>query len=111
MTMVLAFGNVDAVFDDGRTDQHVDAAMVEIRHDVAELAFRHLAVADADARLGRQLGDLVGGALDGAHLVVHVEDLSAAGEFAGDGLGDHRAPLLHDERLDGQAPSRRRRDD
>jgi len=49
---------------------------------------------------------VVRGALDAAHLVVHKENLAAAGEFAGDRLGDHRAPLLHDEGLDGQAGDR-----
>ena len=102
--------NVDAVLDDRRAHQHVVPAMVEVPHDLFEAAARHLTVTDADARLRREFRHLVGGAIDRADLVVHVEHLPAAREFAGDRFGDHGAALLHDEGLDGQPLGRGRGD-
>ena len=48
-------GHVDAALDDGRAHQHVEAPVVEIDHQLLEVALAHLAVADAHARLGNQL--------------------------------------------------------
>ena len=42
--------HVDAAFDDGRAHQHVEAAVIEIDHQLLEIALAHLAVADAHAR-------------------------------------------------------------
>ena len=49
--------HVDAAFDDRRADQQVAALVVEVEHDLLELALAHLAVADRDARFGHQLGE------------------------------------------------------
>ena len=38
--------HVDAAFDDGGADQHVEAAVVEIEHDLFQIALAHLAVGD-----------------------------------------------------------------
>src|SRR5690606_41341978 len=51
-------GHVDAGLDDGRGHQDIEAAMVEIAHYLLQLAFGHLTVADTDARLGHQLGQI-----------------------------------------------------
>ena len=107
----VGIGDVDPVLDDGRTHEDVYPAVVEVRHDLAEFAFRHLAVADPDTRARCEFGDFVSGTLDGAHLVVYVEDLATAGQFPGDGFADDRTPLLHDEGLDRQSPGRRGGDD
>ena len=44
-------GDIEAGFDDGRRQQHVELAVVEIVHDVVELARRHLAIGDDEADL------------------------------------------------------------
>ncbi len=50
----------------------------EIEHHLFQLALGHLAVADADARLGHDLLQPVGDVLDVVHAVVDEEDLPAA---------------------------------
>ena len=56
--------HVDAALDDGRAHQHVEASMIEIDHQLLELALAHLAVPDAHLRLGHQRGELGGDLLD-----------------------------------------------
>ena len=51
-------GHVDAAFDDGRAHQHVEAPMIEIDHQLLELALAHLPVAEAHLRLGHQRREL-----------------------------------------------------
>ena len=46
--------HVDAGLDDGRADQDLEAPVVEIEHQLLELALAHLAVADADRRFRHQ---------------------------------------------------------
>ena len=41
-------GHVDAALDDRRAQQHVEAPVVEIHHQLLEVALAHLAMADAD---------------------------------------------------------------
>ena len=43
-------GDVDAGFDDGRAQQHIEALLVKIAHHLLQLAFAQLAVRHADAR-------------------------------------------------------------
>src|SRR5690606_2174086 len=47
--------DVDAALDDRRAHEHVEAPVIEVEHDLLERALRHLAVRDANARLGEQL--------------------------------------------------------
>jgi hypothetical protein len=78
--------HVDAALDDGRAQQHVEALVVEIDHQLLEVALAHLAVADADLRLGQQLAELAADLLDVLDLVVHEVDLAAAAQLAQHGL-------------------------
>ena len=41
-------GYIEAAFDDGRAHQHIEAAMIKIEHELFQLPFPHLAVADRD---------------------------------------------------------------
>ena len=75
-------GHVDAGLDDGRGHQHVEALVVEVAHHLFQLALVHLSVADADARLRDQFGEVAGALLDGLHFVVQVVHLAAAQQFA-----------------------------
>ncbi|SVJ66326.1 Uncharacterised protein [Klebsiella pneumoniae] len=104
-------GHVDAGLDDGRGHQHVEALVVEVAHHLFQLALVHLSVADADARLRDQFGEVAGALLDGLHFVVQVVHLAAAQQFAEQRFLDHRVLLLHDEGAHRQAARRRRGDD
>ena len=55
-------GHVDAALDDRRADQQVAALVIEVEHDLLQLALAHLPVADGDARFGYELGDRTRGA-------------------------------------------------
>ena len=46
--------HVDAALDDGRAHQQIEASVIEIDHELLELALAHLAVADAHVRLRHQ---------------------------------------------------------
>ena len=74
--------HVDAALDDGRADQNVEAAMIEIEHELFEIALAHLAVADGDVRLRHQFADGLRGLLDGLDGVVDEVDLAAAANLA-----------------------------
>ena len=49
--------HVDAAFDNRRAQQDIEAPVVEIQHDLLELALGHLAVTDANARFRYQLAE------------------------------------------------------
>ena len=106
----IGVGNVEAGFDDGGRHQHVELAVVEVVHDVVELARRHLAVGDDEADTSgtccaQELGD-VGLVLDPRH---DVERLPAAILFAQQRLADRERIEGRDEGADRQAIDRRRR--
>jgi hypothetical protein len=63
----------------------------------------HLAVPDADLRLGHDLAQVAGDVVDALHAVVHEVDLSAAIQLAEDGLADQAFVELGHVGLDGQA--------
>ena len=95
--------HVDAALDDGGAHQHVEAPVIEIDHELLEVALAHLPVAEAHLRLRHQRGELRGHLLDALHLVVHQVDLAAAPQFAQAGIAQRRpVPLAH-EGLDRQA--------
>ena len=104
-------GDIDAALDDGGAQQQVEAAVVEVQHDLFQVAFAHLAVADGDAGLGDQLGEFPPHALDGLDLVVQEVHLAAPLDLAQAGLAQGLLVPLGDEGLDGGALRRRRGDD
>ena len=103
--------DVDARLDDGRAEEQVVALLVELAHDVFELALAHLSVRDGDARFGNQCGELLAAVLDRLHLVVQEVDLAAALEFADDGLADEARLLGVHKGLDRQTALGGCRDD
>ena len=48
-------GNIEPAFDDRRRQQHVELDVHEIEHHLFQLVLGHLAVADANARLGHDV--------------------------------------------------------
>ncbi len=101
--------HVDAALDDGRTDQQVEAPMIEIHHQLLEVARSHLAVPDPDTRLGHQRLHLARDLLDRADFVVHEVHLPTAAQLAQRRLAQCRPVPLDHERLDGQPLGRRSR--
>src|SRR5258708_31938616 len=74
--------HVDAAFDDGGTDENVEAPMIEVEHELFQITFAHLAVAHRDVRLGHELADRLRRFLDGLDGVVDEVYLPAAPNLA-----------------------------
>ena len=104
--------DVEAVLDDRGREEHVGLAREEAPHRLLELALRHLAVRDGDARRpGSSSSSRLLDAADRLDPVVHEEDLSAARDLRLDRLADDLVPRRHDLRLDREAVPGRRLDD
>ncbi len=99
--------HVDAAFDNGRAQQHVEAPMVEVEHDLLEFAFGHLAVADADVGLRNQLLQPLLYSANVLDAVVNKIHLSTALDFTQAGLANDDFIPLGDKGLDGEAFRRR----
>ena len=90
---------------DGGADQHVELAGGEALHHLREQRLRHLAVADNDAGLRRQLTQVLREVVDAVHAIMHDVRLPAALQLVQDRLahdgvvplddvGSHRLPAL-----------------
>ncbi len=104
-------GHVDTGFNNRAGNQNIEAAVVEVAHDLFQCALGHLAVAYADAGLRHQLGQIGCVFLDGFYLVVQIVDLTPAQQLAQDCFLDHGLLLDHDKGLDRQPPRRWRGND
>ncbi len=99
-------GNVDAGLDDGGAHQQVEALVIKIGHYPFQFPFAHLAVGDANARLGKQFLQFTAHAFDAFHLIVQEVDLAAALDLALAGFANEfRVPFM-DKGFDGQAARR-----
>ena len=99
-------GYVNPGFDDGGGNQYIETAVIKIAHDLFQRAFRHLPVADADARFGDQRGQIGGALFYALDFIVQVVNLTAAQQFAQYRFLDDVFLLWHDEGADRQ-PARR----
>src|SRR6266702_3150955 len=81
--------NVDSGLDDGRADEQVVPLLQELAHHALEIALAHLAVRDRDARLGKELLQLLTHYLDRGDVVVQEKDLAAALELSEGGFADN----------------------
>ena len=81
MIMVLASGNIQAIFDNCSANQNVELVPHELQHGFFQLGFAHLAVAHADARLRHQFLQHGGARPDGIDAIVQEIDLPAAGQL------------------------------
>ena len=70
--------HVDPAFDDGCADQNVEAAVIEIEHELFEVALAHLAVSHRDGCFRDQFAYRLRRFLDGLDGVVHEVNLTAA---------------------------------
>src|SRR5258707_1110204 len=75
-------GYIDAAFDDGGAYQYVEAAVIEIQHELFQLTFTHLTMPHRDMRLGPEFANGLRGLLDGLDGVMDEIDLSAAANLA-----------------------------
>ena len=111
MMMVLAFGNVEAVLDDRRRQQHVELARDEVEHRALERVLAHLPVADDDPRFRHEPLDQVADREDRLDAVVDEVHLPAARQLVADRAADDLLIELDDVGLNRQAILRRRLDD
>ncbi len=93
-------GHVDAALYDGRADQQVEAAVIEIDHELFQVALSHLSVPHTHARFRNESLDVGGDLLDRADLVVHEIDLATAAQLAQRCFAQCRVVPLDHERLD-----------
>ena len=100
--------HVDARFNNGATNQNVEALVIEIEHHRFQFALTHLAMGRANVGLGQQFSQLTGGPLHGADFVVQVVDLTAAADLAQAGLPNQGFIPVCDKGLDRISRSRRR---
>ena len=107
---VLTDGRSMPGLDDGRADEHVEAALPEVDHHALERALVHLTVRDRDARVGHQLAEAPRHLVDVDDAVVHEEDLALAQQLAAHRLDDGRLVVLAHVREDRAPVGRRRRD-
>ena len=103
--------DVDPAFDDGGRHQHVEGAVDETGHDVFEVLAFHLAVANADPRVGNEALDHARHFLDVADPVVHEVGLPAAAELVSDGVPDDLLVEPGQNGVDGVPVGRRSADD
>ncbi len=73
--------HIDAAFDDGRADQHVESTVIKIQHQLFEVALAHLAVTHGDVCFRHQFADRLRRLFDGLDGVVHEINLAAAANF------------------------------
>src|SRR5215471_16654644 len=81
---------VESVFDDGRRDEHVEAAFDEVDHDRLELALAHLPMPDADSRSRRKALHRRGDAVDRFDAIVDEVHLTTPVELGAQRLRDKR---------------------
>ena len=117
----IGIGNVNAVLDDGRGDQHVEFPVDKVHDQPLQLLGGHLAVPHAHAGLGADAGDKPLHGHQVLDAVVDEVDLSAAREFRFDGvaddllreyvrLGEDRLAVGRRGRNDGQVPRTHQRE-
>jgi hypothetical protein len=102
---------VDPRLDDRGGDENVDLTGREALHHALQLVLGHLAVRDADPRLGHHLGHPSRGRIHRHHPVEHIVDLASALQLAPDGRLDEVVVELADVDLHREAVRRRRVDD
>jgi hypothetical protein len=81
--------HVDATFDNGRADQHVELAIPEIHHGALEHCFVHLTVGKRDARLGHQSPQIFRAFFKCVDAIVHPEHLAFTQQLSSNGFGCH----------------------
>jgi len=89
--------NINTGFNNGGTNQHVETAVIKIRHHRFQVALAHLAVGNADPGIRHQLANAIGGAGHGVDIVVQVIDLTAAQQLAQNRFLDQRFVMLLDK--------------
>ncbi len=87
-------GHVDAGFDDGGTDQHIEAPVIEVAHHRFQFPLAHLPVGNADAGVRDQFADVGRGPVHGVDIVVQIVHLTATKQLAEQGFFDGGVVVL-----------------
>ena len=96
-------GDVDTALDDRRAQQDVELAVIEIEHDLLEVALRHLSVSDAQIGLGHEFRELLLDTANLLHTIVNEIHLATTLDFAQTGFANDDVVPLADEGLDGES--------
>ena len=108
---IIVCWDVEAVFDDGGGNEHVEFVVHKGEHHLFEFALAQLAMADRNARGGNEFLDARRDLIDVFDAVVDEVDLAAALEFEFDGGANDLFIELRDHGLNGHAVFGRRLDD
>ena len=100
-------GDVDAGFDDGGTEQHVESLLQKVAHDLFQLALAQLSVRYADAGFGQQGFQPLAHVFNRIHFIVQEKHLPAAFEFAQHGFAHAAFAERFDKGFDGEAAAGR----
>ena len=95
----IGVGDIQAGFDDGGTDQHIDLSFGHVGHHLAQCLLGHLAVGNADAKARDALLQGACALVDGLGAVVEVEYLAAPVHLPADGIIYDSGIVLHDKGL------------
>ena len=89
--------DIDAGFNNCRTDQHVKTLVMEIIHHPFQFAFAHLAVTDGNSRLRHQFRQTIRRFLNIFNIVIQIVNLTAAQDFTQDRLANHQRVIFADK--------------
>ena len=89
--------DIDAGFNNCRTDQHVKTLVMEIIHHPFQFAFAHLAVTDGNSRFRYQFSQTIRRFLNIFNIVIQIVNLTAAQDFTQDRLANHQRVIFADK--------------
>ena len=85
----VGIGDVDAVFDNRRGEQHIIVVVGEVENDLFEFFWLHLSMSDGHTGIRDILMDHIGNLLQLTDAVVHEIDLPIARHLEVDGISDN----------------------
>ena len=104
----IGHGHVEAVFDNGRAQENIAAAFVEVHHGIFQGLFAHASVTHADFDTRHKAAQARSNGGQAGNAIVHVIDAAAAAQFPLQGLLDHAVAVFGHIRFHRQAVFRRR---
>src|SRR5438067_5734942 len=102
--------NVQAAFDDGGADQHIDVSHDKAMHHRFQFIGIHLAVAKLNARIQTEFSDAIAHFLDRLHAIMQKKNLALPFQLALDGIANNSLVITTDYGFDPKPILRRRYD-
>ena len=94
--------HIETALDDRGAQQNIETPLIEIEHDLLELPFGHLPVADSDTRFRNQIVQFFLDRCNVLDPIVNEVHLTAAFDLAQAGFADNDFVPLADKRLHGE---------